>query len=55
MNSRALRATGSLAAAFALRLPGLFKIYPASADYARGLDGSTPVLIGLALGAYRLR
>jgi len=48
------RATASLAAVFALRLLGLFMIYPVFAPYARGLHGATPVGIGLALGAYGL-
>lgn len=49
-----LRATGSLAAVFAMRLLGLFMIYPVFASYARGLEGATPMTIGLALGAYGL-
>ncbi|MHB8885523.1 MAG: MFS transporter [Methylovirgula sp.] len=49
-----LRATGSLAAVFAMRLLGLFMIYPVFAGYARHLHGATPMLIGLALGAYGL-
>ena len=54
MTPRELRATGSLAALFALRLLGLFMIYPVFADYAHQLSGSTPELIGLALGGYGL-
>jgi len=54
MNARELRATGSLAAVFALRLLGLFMIYPVFAVYARALHGATPKMIGLALGAYGL-
>lgn len=54
MTPRELRATGSLAALFALRLLGLFMIYPVFADYAQQLSGSTPELIGLALGGYGL-
>ena len=54
MTPRELRATGSLAAIFALRLLGLFMIYPVFAAYARRLPGGTPEMIGLALGAYGL-
>ncbi|MFZ0558504.1 MAG: MFS transporter [Methylovirgula sp.] len=54
MNQAELRATGSLAAVFAVRLLGLFMIYPVFEAYARHLQGATPMLIGLALGAYGL-
>jgi MFS family permease len=54
MTPRELRATGSLAAIFAMRLLGLFMIYPVFAAYARDLPGATPEMIGLALGAYGL-
>ncbi len=54
MTPRELRATGSLAAIFAMRLLGLFMIYPVFAAYARHLPGATPAMIGLALGAYGL-
>ncbi len=54
MNQAERRATGSLAAVFAMRLLGLFMIYPVFEAYARHLRGATPVLIGLALGAYGL-
>jgi MFS family permease len=54
MTPRELRATGSLAAIFAMRLLGLFMIYPVFAAYARHLPGATPEMIGLALGAYGL-
>jgi len=49
-----LRATGSLAAVFSVRLLGLFMIYPVFAAYARGLNGASPYLIGEALGIYGL-
>jgi MFS family permease len=49
-----LRATASLAGVFAMRLLGLFMIYPSFAGYARHLRGATPEAIGLALGAYGL-
>ncbi|HTQ33506.1 MAG TPA: MFS transporter [Stellaceae bacterium] len=54
MTPRELRATGSLAAIFAMRLLGLFMIYPVFAGYAGHLQGATPETIGLALGAYGL-
>jgi MFS family permease len=54
MNRAELRATGALAAVFAVRLMGLFMIYPVFASYARHLRGATPTTIGLALGAYGL-
>lgn len=54
MKQEELRATGSLAAVFAMRLLGLFMIYPVFAAYAHQLKGATPMLIGLALGAYGL-
>jgi predicted MFS family arabinose efflux permease len=54
MNATELRATICLAAVFAARLLGLFMIYPVFAQYAQGLPGATPEMIGLALGAYGL-
>ncbi|HUC17287.1 MAG TPA: MFS transporter [Acetobacteraceae bacterium] len=54
MNEKERRAASTLAAVFALRLLGLFMIYPVFEAYARGLRGSTPAMIGLALGAYGL-
>jgi MFS family permease len=54
MNQAELRATGSLAAVFAMRLLGLFLVYPVFEAYARHLRGATPMTIGLALGAYGL-
>ncbi|HLH10488.1 MAG TPA: MFS transporter [Methylovirgula sp.] len=54
MNRAELRATGALAAVFAVRLLGLFMIYPVFESYARHLAGATPMTIGLALGAYGL-
>jgi len=54
MEKQELRAAGSLAAVFSVRLLGLFMIYPVFAAYARHLTGSTPYLIGLALGIYGL-
>lgn len=48
------RAALSLAAIFALRMLGLFMIYPVFAVYAKGLAGATAASIGLALGIYGL-
>jgi MFS family permease len=54
MESHELRAAGSLAAVFSVRLLGLFMIYPVFAAYARNLSGASPYLIGEALGIYGL-
>ncbi|MBU6298562.1 MAG: MFS transporter [Alphaproteobacteria bacterium] len=54
MEKHELRAAGSLAAVFSVRLLGLFMIYPVFAAYARHLTGATPYKIGLALGIYGL-
>jgi predicted MFS family arabinose efflux permease len=54
MNPSERRATASLAAVFAMRLLGLFMIYPVFAAYAHGFRGATAETIGLALGAYGL-
>lgn len=48
------RATFSLAGIFALRMLGLFLVLPVFALYAEHLNGATPALVGLALGAYGL-
>ncbi|RMD69816.1 MAG: MFS transporter [Gammaproteobacteria bacterium] len=48
------RAAYSLASIYALRMLGLFMIFPVFSLYARHLAGATPVLIGLALGIYGL-
>ena len=54
MGRQELRAAGSLAAVFSVRLLGLFMIYPVFAAYAQNLSGSTPYLVGEALGIYGL-
>ncbi|HSW70948.1 MAG TPA: MFS transporter [Gammaproteobacteria bacterium] len=46
------RAVISLSLIMALRMIGLFMIVPLFALYAKELSGSTPLLIGLALGIY---
>ena len=48
------RASLSLAAIFALRMLGLFMIYPVFALWARRLPDATDFTIGLALGMYGL-
>ncbi|MDX8409841.1 MAG: MFS transporter [Mariprofundales bacterium] len=48
------RSVFSLAGIYSLRMLGLFLILPVFALYAENLDGVTPTLIGLALGAYGL-
>ena len=54
MGRQEFRAAGSLAAVFSVRLLGLFMIYPVFAGYAQNLSGSTPYLVGEALGIYGL-
>lgn len=48
------RAISALAAIYAVRMLGLFLLLPVLALYARGLPGATPVVVGLAMGAYGL-
>jgi MFS family permease len=48
------RAVGGLAGIYAARMLGLFLMLPVLALYARGLPGGSPVLAGLAVGAYGL-
>ncbi|WP_256091674.1 MFS transporter [Candidatus Thiosymbion oneisti] len=48
------RAAAGLAGIFALRMLGLFLILPVFALYAQGMTGATPLLIGIAVGAYGL-
>ncbi len=54
MQRQELRAAGSLAAVFSVRMLGLFMIYPVFAAFARQLAGATPYKTGLALGIYGL-
>jgi MFS family permease len=54
MNSGERRATLGLASIFGLRMLGLFLILPVFALYGTELSGATPMLIGLAIGAYGL-
>ncbi|HEY9199583.1 MAG TPA: MFS transporter [Gammaproteobacteria bacterium] len=46
------RAAISLAGIFSLRMLGMFMILPVFALYAGKLEGATPTLMGLAIGAY---
>jgi MFS family permease len=48
------RAVGALAGIYAVRMLGLFLLLPVLALYGRGLPGATPLLAGLAVGAYGL-
>ncbi len=54
MNSLERRAVGSIAALYGLRMLGLFMVLPVLSLYAADYAFSTPVLIGLAIGAYGL-
>lgn len=53
-SSHEIRSAVSLAAIFALRMLGLFMIYPVFATYADHLPDAAPVKVGLALGIYGL-
>ncbi|MDX8402303.1 MAG: MFS transporter [Mariprofundaceae bacterium] len=53
-NAQEKRGVFSIAAIYGLRMLGLFLILPVFAIYAEHLDGATPALVGLALGAYGL-
>lgn len=48
------RAISSLASLYALRMLGLFMVLPVMAVAGGGLQGATPELLGLAIGAYGL-
>lgn len=48
------RAALSLASIYSLRMLGLFMILPVFSLYGQQLEGNTPFLIGLAIGAYGL-
>jgi MFS family permease len=49
-----LKAAGGLSLVFAFRMLGMFMVLPVLATYGQDLAGSTPALIGLAIGAYGL-
>jgi MFS family permease len=48
------RAVGVVALIAMIRMFGLFALLPVLSVYARDLEGATPLLIGLAVGAYGL-
>jgi MFS family permease len=52
MNRAEFRAALSLSGVYALGMLGLFMILPVFALYAADMDGVTPALTGLAIGAY---
>ena len=54
MTAQERRSVGSLALLYCFRMLGLFMVLPLLALYAADLPGSTPTLIGLALGMYGL-
>ena len=54
MSAGETRAAGGLALVFAFRMLGMFMVLPVLATYGMDLQGSTPALIGLAIGAYGL-
>ncbi len=54
MNSIEKRAALTLSSVFALRMLGLFMLLPVFSLVGQQLDGYTPALIGLAIGAYGL-
>lgn len=54
MNPTEQRAAAGLAAVFAFRMLGMFMVLPVLATYGQELAGATPLLLGLAIGAYGL-
>ncbi len=54
LSSQERRAALSLSAIYATRMLGLFMLLPVLVLYAEELPGSTPLLIGLAIGIYGL-
>ena len=54
MNAVERRAVAALSSVLGLRMFGLFLILPVLALYAGEIDGATPAMIGVALGAYGL-
>jgi len=54
MNPLEKRAASSLASIYALRMLGLFMIFPVFSLYGQQLEDNTPFLIGFAIGAYGL-
>ncbi|MCH2339303.1 MFS transporter [Pseudomonas sp. NPDC047963] len=54
MSASETRAASGLALVFAFRMLGMFMVLPVLATYGMDLQGATPALIGLAIGAYGL-
>ncbi|MCW8127466.1 MFS transporter [Microbulbifer halophilus] len=54
MNSTERRALSGLASLYVFRMLGLFMVLPVLSVYGADYRGSTPALLGLALGAYGL-
>jgi predicted MFS family arabinose efflux permease len=54
MNAVERRSVGALAAIYASRMLGMFLLLPVLALYARSLSDYSPLLLGLAMGAYGL-
>ena len=54
MSRTEARSAASMAVIYALRMLGLFMIFPVFALYAEHLEGFTPALTGLAIGIYGL-
>jgi MFS family permease len=54
MNASERRSVGIVALISMIRMFGLFALLPVLSLYAAGLEGETPLLIGMAVGAYGL-
>ena len=54
MTSTERKSVYSLASIYALRMMGLFMVLPVFALYAEKLQGTTPMLVGIAIGIYGL-
>lgn len=54
MSPSETRAASGLSLVFAFRMLGMFMVLPVLATYGMDLEGATPALIGLAIGAYGL-
>ncbi len=54
LNRQEWRAVGTLSGLFFLRMLGIFLVLPVLGPYASKLPGATPLLVGLAYGAFPL-
>ena len=54
LNRQEWRAVGTLSGVFFLRMLGIFLVLPVLGPYASRLRGATPLLVGLAYGAFPL-